>query len=69
MQFFSINSVQIPSWSYIYETIYCPDPIQIQQNSAYAGSSPIQVQSIAHLWCERTFPSRTFHRIRGSQKI
>jgi len=27
-----------------------PDPIQIQQNLSKSGSSPIQVQSNAHLW-------------------
>jgi len=31
-QFFSINSVPIPSWSYIFEAIYSPDPIQIQKS-------------------------------------
>ena len=33
--------------------MYSPGPIQIQQNSSYPGSSPIQVQSNAHLF-ERT---------------
>ena len=49
-QFLSINSVQIRSWSKICEAFYNPDPIQSQQNSSYSGSSPIQVQSNAHLW-------------------
>ena len=31
---------------------YSPDPIQIQQNLLWSGSSPIQVQSKAHLCCK-----------------
>jgi len=33
-QLFSINLVHNCSWSQIYEAIYSPDAIQIQQNSA-----------------------------------
>jgi len=40
-QFFSINSVQIRSWSWIFEKLQNPDPIQISK-SRY---SPDPVQS------------------------
>jgi len=46
VQLFSINSVQIRSWSYIDEGIYNPDPIQIWNNPSSSRSSPIQRSSL-----------------------
>ena len=33
-QFLLINSIQVQSWSKIFEAFYNPDPIQNQQNSS-----------------------------------
>jgi len=50
MQCLSINSVRFWSWSKIFEAFYSPVPTQNEETLSYSRSSPIQVQSNAHLW-------------------